>query len=108
MKRKMSIIFFILSCLTLIASISFCLYSFYDLSRIANELANNSSASGIDYFGNGWGYGIVLFFMSSFGLIVSTISSKLLKNKRTPKYVSVASIIIFVLLLITSIAIFYV
>ena len=107
MKKIISVILFILSRLTLIASISFCLYSLYDLNRIANELANNPSTSGIDYLGNGWGYGIVLFFMSSFGLIVSTISSKLLKDKRTPKYISVASIIIFVLLLMTSIAIFY-
>jgi hypothetical protein len=103
----MSIIFFILSCLTLIATISSCLYSLYDLNRIANELANNPSASGIDYLGNGWEYGIMLFAMSSFGLAVSTISSKLFKNKRAPKYISIASIIIFVLLLMTSIAIFY-
>ena len=107
MKKIISVILFILSCLTLIASISFCLYSLYDLNRIANELANNPSTSGIDYLGNGWGYGIVLFFMSSFGLIVSIISGKLFKYKRTPKYIFVVSIIIFVLLLMTSIAIFY-
>ena len=107
MKRIISIFLFVIMCLTLLASISFCLYSFFDLNRIADELANNPSASGIDYLGNGWGYGIILFVMSCFGLVVSTISSKLFKYKRTPKYISVASIIIFVLLLMTSISIFF-
>jgi len=81
MKRTLSIILLIVSCLVLIVSIVFCVYSIVDINRILNKLANDPSASGIDYFGVGWEYGICLFTASFLCLILSGISKKLLQQK---------------------------
>jgi hypothetical protein len=77
-----------------------------DINRILNELVNNPSASGIDYFGIGWGYGICLFTVSVLGFILSAISKKLLQQKSLG-YVCIIAMVIFALLLITSIFFFY-
>ena len=106
MKRMLSIILLAASCLILIVSIAFCCYGVYDINRTLNELANNPSASGIDYFGVGWGYGICLFAASTLGLILSGISKKLLQQ-RILQYISIAAMVIFALLLITSFFLFY-
>ena len=106
MKRTLSIILLTVSCLILIASIIFCFYSVYDINRTLNELANNSSASGIDYMGVGWGYGICLFITSTLGLILMGISKKRLQ-KRILQHISVAAMILFAFLVITSFVLFY-
>lgn len=105
MKRTLSMILLIVSCLVLVASIVFCIYSFIDINRILNELANDPSASGIDYFGIGWGYGICLFAASVLGLILSAISKKLLQQK-IGRYVCIIAIATFIFLIITSICLF--
>jgi len=60
----------------------------------------------MDYFGIGWGYGIGLFTLSVFGLIFAGISMHGLRQKFL-RWVTVIAILIFVLLLITSIFLFY-
>ena len=106
MKRTLSIILFTLSCLVLIVAIAFCIYSIYDINRVLNELANTPGASGIDYMGIGWGYGLALFATSAFGLILSVISKKIL-HKKELEYLTIVAMIIFALLLTTSLFLFY-
>lgn len=106
MKRMLSIILLAASCFFLLVSIVFCFYGVYDINRTLNELANNPSASGIDYMGVGWGYGICLFIASTLGLILSGISKKLLQQK-TLQHITIAAMVVFSLLLITSIFLFY-
>lgn len=106
MKRILSIILFVVSCLNLVFSIVFCIYSVVGINRILNELANNPSASGIDYLGLGWGYGICLFAASAFGFILSMISKKLWQQK-SMRYICITQMVVFTLLLIASIFLFY-
>ena len=77
-----------------------------DIIRIQNELANAPGASGIDYWGIGWGYGISLFAVSILGLILSWVSKKLLQQKIL-RNISVIAIVVFVLLIIASLFMFY-
>ncbi|MBR5322573.1 MAG: hypothetical protein IKU48_03410 [Clostridia bacterium] len=107
MKRKLSMILFVISCLVLITSIVFCVCSIVDINHILNKLANDPSASGIDYLGIGWGYGIGLFAVSVLGLILSMISKKLLQQK-TLRYICIIAMVVFALLLITSVFLFYI
>jgi len=81
MKRLLSISLIVVLCLVLITSVAFFVYSIVDINRIMNELSNDPSASGIDYFGVGWEYGICLFTASFLCLILSGISKKLLQQK---------------------------
>ena len=106
MKRILSMILLVASCLVLIVSIGFCVYSIVDINRISNELANDLSASGMDYFGIGWGYGICLFTISVLGLLLSGLSKKLLQQK-TLRYLTIVAMGVFALLLITAIFLFY-
>lgn len=105
MKRILAMILFVVSCLVLIASIAFFVYGVVDINRILNELSNNPSASGIDYLGIGWAYGIGLFVVSILGLIMSGISKKMLQ-KKILQYASIAEMVAFSLLLVTSIFLF--
>ena len=105
MKRILSMILLVISCLVLIVSIVFCICSVVDINRIYNELSNDPSASGIDYWGIGWGYGICLLAASILGLILSAIGKKLLQQK-TLGYVCMIAMVVFSLLIITSIFLF--
>ena len=105
MKRILAMILFVVSCLVLIASIAFFVYGVVDMNRILNELSNNPSASGIDYLGIGWAYGIGLFVVSILGLIMSGISKKMLQ-KKILQYASIVEMVAFSLLLVTSIFLF--
>ena len=105
MKRILAMIIFVVSCLVLIASIAFFVYGVVDINRILNELSNNPSASGIDYLGIGWAYGIGLFVVSILGLIMSGISKKMLQ-KKILQYASIVEMVAFSLLLVTSIFLF--
>lgn len=105
MKRILAMILFVVSCLVLIASIAFFVYGVVDINRILNELSNNPSASGIDYLGIGWAYGIGLFVVSILGLIMSGISKKMLQ-KKILQYASIVEMVAFSLLLVTSIFLF--
>ena len=87
-------------------SIVFCFYSVYDLNRTLEELSNKPGTSGIDYLGIGWGYGIVLFFLSISGLPFSIIATVLLKRQKL-RNVSQGATILFVLLITASICLFY-
>lgn len=106
MKRTRSLVLFIISSLILLVSIFFCIYGVVDIIRTQNELANAPSASGIDYWGIGWGYGISLFAISVLGLILSWISRKLLQQKIL-RTISVIAIAVFVFLIIASLFMFY-
>ena len=105
MKRILAMILFVVSCLVLIASIAFFVYGVVDINHILNELSNNPSASGIDYLGIGWAYGIGLFVVSILGLIMSGISKKMLQ-KKILQYASIVEMVAFSLLLVTSIFLF--
>lgn len=106
MKKTISTILLILSLLIGVLLIACCLYGFYDINRTLNELANDPSGSGIDYFGIGWGYGIILFALSVPELILSAVNMKLLQQKAL-RYISAAGIVISGLLMIASIYLFY-
>ena len=106
MKRTFSFMLLVISCLVLLFSIVFCIYSIVDITRLLNDLANNPGASGIDYFGIGWGYGVVLFVCSVFGFILSCIDRKLLRQKAL-RSASVIGMILFALLFIASLFLFY-
>lgn len=95
MKKILSLILLATVCLTLIAAIVCCLYGAYDTERTLQELAG-MGASGIDYLGVGWGYGICLFAISLFGLILSIIDIKLLQDKLV--YIPVITTVVFVIL----------
>lgn len=107
MKKTISTILLTLSFLIVALSIACCIYGIYDINRTLDSLANNPSASGIDYLGIGWGYGIVLFALSALGLILSSVNVKLLQQKAL-RYMSVAEIVVSALLMITSFFLFYV
>lgn len=106
MKRTFSFILPVISYLVLLFSIVFCIYSIVDINRLLNDLANDPGASGIDYFGIGWGYGVILFACSVFGFILSCINRKLLQQKAL-RSVSVIGMILFALLFIVSLCLFY-
>lgn len=91
MKKVTSIILFALSLLFVALSVAGTIYAIYDIVRISNDLANNPSSSGIDFMGIGWGYGIVLFVMSIFGLTLSAVNIKLL-SKKALRYIAVAEV----------------
>lgn len=105
MKKATIIIPFIIMLIILAVSIIFCIYSIVGINYEFNEIANNPSSSGIDSLGIGWVYGIGLFILSIFGLILSVINTKLLKPNSL-KYISLASILLFGILIIISIFIF--
>lgn len=105
MKKAAISIPFIIMLIVLAASIISCIDSIVSINDTFNELANNPSSSGIDYFGIGWAYGIGLFILSIFGLILSVINTKILKINSL-KYISLASIFLFGALIITSILMF--
>ena len=105
-KKILSITLLIISSLVLAVSVVFCVYSVIDINRVLNEIANDPSASGIDYFGIGWGYGICLLAVSVLGLILSGISKKLLQQKALG-YVTITAMVVFALLLLASIFLFY-
>lgn len=106
MKKALSIVLLVAMSLLFIASLCFCIYSFYDINRVLAELANDPSASGIDYFGLGWGYGICLFAISIIGLLVSTINKKV-QQKQVLKNISLGAIFVFVLFMVLSVLLFY-
>jgi hypothetical protein len=106
MKRVLSIVLLVAMSLLFIASLCFCIYSFYDLNRVLAELTNDPSASGIDYFGLGWGYGIGLFAISIIGLIVSTINKKV-QQIQVLKNISLGAIFVFALFIVLSVLLFY-
>ena len=106
MRKRIPIILSAISYLILIAAVLFCICSIIDSIRITSELTVDPGASGMDYFGIGWGYGIGLFTLSVFGLIFAGISMHGLRQKFL-RWVTGIAILIFVLLLITSIFLFY-
>lgn len=106
MKRTLSLIFLVASLLVLILSLFICIYGIYDINRSLGELANDPSASGADYFGIGWGYGINLLATSTLGLILSGIGKRMQQTKIL-QYVSLAAILIFSLLVVVAIFLFY-
>ena len=105
MKQLMSKILFIIMSVILIVSVLFCVYSIYGIYCTMEELANDSSASGVEYLGIGWGYNICLFATSTLGLILSIISRKL-QQQRILQNISVVAIVIFSLLIVASIFLF--
>lgn len=107
MKKTLSMTVFILSLLAVALSAACCIYGIYDIGRSMDELANDPSASGIDYMGIGWGYGISLFALSAFGLILSAVSIKL-SPRKTLQCTSVAWTVVSAVLMIISVFLFFV
>lgn len=107
MRKTVSMILLVLSLLIVILAVAGSVYAIYDINRISNDLANNPSASGIDYFGIGWGYGIILFLLSAFGLILTAVNIKLLSAKAL-RNTAIAEVAVLAILIIVSVCIFYV
>lgn len=107
MKEITSTILLVLSLLFVVLSVVCTIYAIYDIDRISKDLANDPGASGIDFMGLGWGYGIILFAMSALGLILSAVNIKLL-SKKVLRYTAFAEVVISSILVIVSFFIFYV
>lgn len=105
MRKTVSMILLVLSLLIVILAVAGSVYAIYDINRISNDLANNPSASGIDYFGIGWGYGIILFLLSAFGLILTAVNIKLLSAKAL-RNIAIAEVAVLAILIIVSVCIF--
>jgi hypothetical protein len=107
MNKSASTILFILSVIFAILTVIGTAYAICDITRISNDLTNDLAASGVDFMGIGWGYGIVLFALSAIVLILSAVSIKLLSNKAL-RYTAVAEVILSAVLIVASVFIFYV
>lgn len=107
MKRTLSIVLLIASCLALIGSAIFCIDSICQINRTLHDLANDPSAGGIDYFGVGWSAGVCLFALSVLGLVLSEIAMKQLRQG-VLRSVSLAVTVGFALLTLASIFLFYI
>ena len=105
MKRVVAWIFLVLLCLVLVLSVAFLIYSIFDIPRVKGELAGDPSASGIDFWGIGWGYGFGLFCLSLFGLILGIINLHLQKQSFL-QYGSVVAVILFGMLLAAAFCLF--
>ena len=75
--KKLSAVLFAALCIILVISLCICIYGVWDIICAAGDLANDPSASGIDYMGLGWGTAIALMVSSALGLILSCISRKM-------------------------------
>ena len=104
--KKLSAVLFAALCIILVISLCICIYGVWDIICAAGDLANDPSASGIDYMGLGWGTAIALMVSSALGLILSCISRKMQRDKRL-RSVSLTSIVIFALLIVVSVLLFY-
>ena len=103
MKKALSVILLTVMGLLLVASLCLCIGFACELTRLAND----PGASGLDYFGVGWSYGIVLFVVSIVGIIAAVISRKA-QEKRVLKNISLGAVFTFVLLAFVAVGIFYV
>lgn len=101
MRRVVAWVFLALLCLVLILSVAFLIYSIFDIPRVKEALARDPSASGIDFWGIGWGYGIGLFCLSLFGLALGIINMNLQKRELL-QYGCVVSVILFGMLMAAS------
>lgn len=106
MKKTISLFVFVLSVIALLLTISCSVYGIIDIHRTLNALAADPAASGADYFGVGWGYGIETFLLSAVGLILSIINIKIAKQKWIRRG-SIAAVAVFALLVITAVLMFY-
>ncbi|MBQ6818155.1 MAG: hypothetical protein IJP35_00925 [Clostridia bacterium] len=102
MKKALSIILLTVMGLLLMASLCLCIGFACEWTRLTND----PGASGLDYFGVGWGYGIVLFVVSVVGIIVAAISRKV-QQQRVLKNISLGAVLAFVLLVFVAVGIFY-
>lgn len=108
MKKAAPAIFLLaVSCLILFIALVFCIVGIYDINRTLANLADDTGASGIDFMGIGWGYGIGLFTASLAGLLFSSITRKMLTHKFLQK-IAYAAIVLFSLLIAVSVFLFYV
>jgi len=106
MKKVLSIILFIMSCIICVSSVGFYIYSINDIERTYYELANTPGVSGIDYWGIGWGYGGILFMASAIGAVFSGVSAKISQPK-VQRYGSLILVAMFGVLMLLAICLFY-
>lgn len=106
MRKAISLFLFILSVLALVSAISCSVYGIIDIHRTLSELAADPTASGVEYFGIGWEYGIGTFLPSAIGLILSVINRKIAKQKWI-RYGSIIAVIAFSLLVLLAVFMFY-
>lgn len=106
MKRFLSGLLLAATCVLLVGAVLIGVYGIVDTERTLAALANDPAASGMDFMGVGWGYGICLFAVSALGAAVSLVSAKLQQRKirRTASQTAAA---LFFLLLAVSVCLFY-
>lgn len=99
MKKVVSVILFVLSIIAALFDVFVCVYGIIDIS---DELARiPAHASGSEYLGVAIGVGIYafgIFVISLFGLIISGINAAI-TEKKAFKYISIALVSLFVLIL---------
>ncbi len=106
MKKAVSEVLFVVSLFVVVLAVAGSIYAVYDIITIKNDIAAAHNTSGIDSFGIGMGYGIVLFVISLLGLILSAVCIKLF-SKKSIRYAAVAETVSAVILVIVSVFIFY-
>ncbi len=97
MKKLISNITFFGGIATLIFDAVCLVYGVIDMNKTLVELSAIPGTSGADYLGLGWGYGLVVFMVALFGIILSVISA-IITQQRRRKWISLVTVLLFVLL----------
>ena len=105
--KKIAVILTVLSILILLVANAFCVYSVYELIQEFNALENDPEKGGMDYFGLGWGYAVVLFGISVLGGATAAVSVELSAPKSKSYYVSIYTAAAYLLPLGASIVLFF-
>jgi hypothetical protein len=108
MKKRLSILPFILACCLLIGVIGWGISGIYDISRAIQWLEEQPAPSGVDFLGLHGAvfiYGVGVFLISLGGLIVSWISRKVVKYEKLGR-ISGVLMLLFGLLLLLSVGLY--
>ena len=97
MKKTASIILLVCAVAVLLFGIYAGISGVISIKTELDRLAA-SNASGADYLGIGWGLGIIMFYVSCLGLVLSVIGAKISENERV-QYVFYILTTLFVFIL---------
>ena len=104
MKERTAKILFVTSLLLIALTVSFAIYAVCDLIRLDIELSKDPAADAFAYWGNGWGYGVILFAASVVDLILSTVNIRLQEKRR--RWIAIGATVMSILLIVASMAVF--
>lgn len=105
MKKKIAVILFVLTCIVFAFDLFCLIYGIVDINNTLDRL-KAEGASGIDYWGLGWGMGISLVAVSVVGLILTLITKKIAEINVLKSILSVLTAV-FLLLLAAGFIVFF-